>query len=466
MPYDLSPAGFRWPVLHAVARATAYRISTAAPFPTILRLAKLSAEVEKAGPFPWFNLKHPQHERQERVAVEGAASVAYSDAALRIILPDYRMLARMEVEGREPDVRAALASLVEDGLVRVNGDGYSLTRLGVEPAVAVCHQFEEENVTNAWIKAVLDAPYLAKLTSHMEQRCRRSAHFNEVPELVNNYIMNLLRRDGLRKRIIEGKYPTPSDMKAWTYKAALSQWRDEGRDALTRGLKGCRTEKDLRLVGEDEGTHQDAVDRSIPTDAQGVFMSTDDEGSMGDLVSGGPSSLPLLDVVGGNLDEEVIHNMTWTRGLALTEAALRKEKPGAADRFVRLFRMVCEDASFREIGDTENVSRNRAATLVAEMRAAIQRAGHSVELRVKVLAYVKEWPRVTVEDMEEPEEWVGVGHGRENVGGLGVKVPRALLDDLVEEGRLTRLQHGRYTITNTGVSAIYEDPNFGFDFNG
>lgn len=464
MPYAPSPAGSRWLVLHAVARATAYRISTPASFLTILRLAKTSAE--KVCPFPWFDRGHPQQARLERLAQEGPASVARSDAALRSLAPLYRHLAQIEVQGCEPDVRASLCALIEDGLVRVNGDGYSLTRLGIEPAVGVCHQFEEENVTNAWIKAVLDAPYLARLTSHMEQRCRRSAHFNEVPELVNNYIMNLLRRDGLRKRIIEGKYPTPSDMKAWTYKAALSQWRDEGRDALTRGLKGCRTEKDLRLVGENEGTHLDAVARSIPTDTQGVFMSTDDEGSMVDLVSGGPSSLPLLDVVGGNLDEEVLHNMTWTRGLALTEAALRKEKPGAADRFVRLFRMVCADASFREIGDTENVSRNRAATLVTEMRAAIQRASHTAELKIKVLAYVKEWPRVTVEDMEEPEEWVGAGQGRENVGGLGVKVHRALLDDLVKEGRLVRLQHGRYTITNMGVSAIYEDPNFGFNFNG
>lgn len=451
---SLSPSALRLPILHAVGDLTVYRLSATAPFSHLAEVAV------KAALRP-----HPEAETARMAEAE-----CWLDAleAPRSTVPVglaafYAQLDRLTVELASGAVAECLEGLQEEGLVRqVAGNKWSLTRASLETAVRARDVFTTKNMTAAWIDGTVDSEYLAKLDVHMGGRCKRSRQFNEISDLIHKFFLNLIRRDGLADMLAEGKHPTPSDLRNWAYRSALSSFRDEGRDALTRAFKGCRTEKDLRLDVEEEvgDAHRDTVDRSIPSEAAGVFLTEDSEGQAGTLVSGSSSAAPLLDVVGGNLEDEIIHRMTGLRGFALLEAAIRREKPGASDRFARILGMLREDKGFRDIGAAEGVSRNRAASLVADLRDAVNRAVATSTVAVRILKYVRDVPYATIEDMEEPRR---IEHG-ENVGGLGEAVDVSILDALVAAGRLSREGDGCYLLTAAGASALdNEDEHFGIE---
>lgn len=451
----------RTTILHVVADLTAYRISASTSLSAITRrVLTLREEGDHEGyePHLWAYYEDLSDWATSRW---GTPEEKVLQRVTRALNPAYDRLLSLEAERLSPVVLRQLHLLASEGLLKEHRNGkWSLTREGIVPAADVRSQYERTNVTAAWIHATVDGPYLADIVADMKVWCFRSTQFNEVEELVHNYLANLLRRNGLLSRISEARYPTPSDLKGWAYRAAQSQWRDEGRDALTRGMKGCRTEKDLRM-GDGEETHQDTVDRSLPPTTQGVFLSVDDQGHESPLVSSGHDGAPLLDVVDGNFEDEIIHHLTWTRGVAMAEAVIRKEKPGAAERFSRIFRLIQDGAGLQEIGDAENVSRNRAAALVNDLRDAVLRAVANTSLALQVLRFVQNEPCATVEDMEAPREVITGDDGEEvNVGGLGEEIPQEVLNSLVAAKRLSRLSDGCYVITKLGEASIASEGGF------
>jgi hypothetical protein len=368
-----------------------------------------------------------------------------------------------------------LRDLRAEGLVQENASGsWSLTLAGIAASVEARDWCSTQNVTAFWVDRVINKDYFQRIVSHLQYACARSAHFNELHDLVNSYLLNLINRNGLRKRLSEGNHPSPSNIRSWCYKAALSQFRDEGRDALTRSFKGARTEKDLRVEASD-----DIPTRSIPSETQVVFLGVDDDGREDVHVSGSTSNHPLLDVVGGNLEDEILHRLHAQRGLALTEAAIRREKAGAPERFVRLHRMVQEDQSFTSIGISEGVSRNRAAALVADLRAAVQRATVVSSYAVRALAYLREEPCSTLEDIHEGllekarDAW---DKQVEDAGGDSSLVPAldtsfidgidvSVMDALVGAGRLRRVGQGGFVVTPSGEAVLDNGDQFGVEFN-
>ena len=355
---------------------------------------------------------------------------------------------------------AVLHDLVSEGYIAISGGKWSLTPEGVAAAVDLRTTFSTRNVTDLWITCRVDAAYLTRLTSALGQWCPRSAQFGELEDLVQHYLTNVVRRDGFRKRILQCRPPAFSDVKQWVYNAALSLWRDEGRDAQTRAFKGARTEKDLLQKNDD-----DVASRSVAADTQAIFLVVDGEGDTGSMSSSGVLPMPLIDVHGGDFQEEMMHHLSWMRGIERASAVIRQVKQGAPDRFERLLHDVAVgDASYREIGKTEGVSRNRAATLVNDLRTVLHRERDLANLAVRVFAYLKENPYSTVADMEAPED--------EDVdateGGLGVTIPRTLLDGLVVAGRIARKGTGArecFTLTAAGESALFDGDYFGVDLN-
>ena len=361
-----------------------------------------------------------------------------------------------------PVIQAAIARLIEEGDLqeRVIGS-LSLTRQSIAEAVSIRPCFEDTSVTHAWVTSTITPEYLSHLYSNLQSRCRKSAIFGEIEEIVHSYLASILRRNGLQKKLSLGQSPAPSSIKAWIYNHALSQFRDGGRDALTRGMKGCRTEKDLSLAHEGlKEVHQDTVDRSTPTNAQGVFLAAGDDGKIGTLLSHGSENAPLLDMAGGDLSDEIIHHMTAQQGLARIQGYFKNNESESAERLKRVFRqLVEEDANLREIAQAEGVSRTRAASLVSSIRAiahggeipAAIRTASFTPIEIRVLSYIKEWPRTTLKDIREPKDMVD----GENVGGMGEKVSKAVLDRLVHNGWLTKSKTGRFYIPEDRVAQIF-----------
>jgi hypothetical protein len=440
--------------LHVIGEGTLYRPSSSLPTDQIIRPTFKLAQWRESGYRPetapidaWIldaTLSHLGVRRSQARNLE-----IYLDFVDD--LSAYRLASQIE---------AALRDLVAEGLLTCSGGKWALTAEGTAKSVNLRHLYTTTNVTSYWISRRVDDDYIGRLVATLTQWCPRSAQFGELEDLINGYFANIVRRDGFRKRIAQVRQPAFSDVKQWVYNAALSTWRDEGRDAQTRAFKGARTEKDLRQENDD-----DVATRSVATDAQAIFLVTDGDGDTGTMASSGGLPMPLVDVLGGDLEDEMIHALTWRRGMERAVAVVRKAKAGAPDRFDRLLREVAEGgANVQDIEEAEGVSRNRAGTLVTSLRTVLDRERDLAGLAVRVFGYLKKNPFSTLADMESP-----VDDDPDAVdGGLGEVVPVSLLDNLVAAGRLKRTGSGAatcYCLTQAGERALFDGDYFGVDLD-
>lgn len=470
---SLVPRGWHTAMLHIVGEHTLYRGSNSVTAfqiaPQVNRLEEwLQSCPDGLNPASWLDLQSFWNDCEKL-----STRISRKPSSKPDGIADF--FSACDFAGQTYRVDRWFGVLRDEGLVREVGTGsWSLTPAGIEASVGARDWCDRKNVTAFWVDRVIDKTYFQKLVTHLQYACARSAHFNELHDLVNGYLLNLINRNGLRARIAAGNQPSPSNIRSWCYKSALSQFRDEGRDALTRSFKGARTEKDLRL-----GATEDIPARSIPSEAQAVFLGVDDDGRDDIHVSGSGSSNALLDVVGGNLEDDIIHRLTAQRGLALTEAAIRREKAGAPERFLRINQMALQDMSFADIGQAEGVSRNRAAALVADLRAAVHRATVFSSCAVQALEYIREEPCSTLDDIhaglteKAQEAWE---HRVEAAGGDTSAVPpldtsfidgidMSVMNALVSAGRLRRVGDGGFMVTVSGEAALDNGERFGIEFN-
>lgn len=483
-----SPADIRVLILHAVGDGTAYRLSTSTPIPGVTRKVQSlldrvyspSAEIQAEARKWRIGVLHLLALGQEVALFENPLALRDESRkwgldgniiirGQRSLRPFFHQISVLEAGHIAPLVQMHTALMVNEGDLRVHVDGsLSLTKKTIAEAVDLRSSFEGTSVTHAWVTATVIPSYLERLYSNLKSRCLKSVIFGEIKDLVHNWLARILRKDGLRTRLARGQSPPPSSIKAWVYNAALSHFRDGGRDALTRGLKGCRTEKDLVLANEGVSSiHHDTVDRSIPSSVQGVFLSTGEDGKTNSVLSHGSENAPLLDTSGGDLSDEIIHYMTARQGLARIESFLQDNKSESAARLQRVFRqLVDDDCNLREIAQAEGVSRTRAAAIVSNIRA-IACAGEKrdtppaqkITVRVpspmdfRVMRYVNEWPRITAKDMKEPQDILN----GENVGGMGERIPATVLARLVQDGWLAKTTTGRFIITRAGKDILQSE---------
>lgn len=473
---SFAPKGWHTAMLHVVGERTLYRGTNSVTVAQIASpVARLEEELQSCpdgvSPATWWDLRS-FYDDCSKIPYKGSRSARKPSATTDGITEFFEacdFAREMHLAERWFGV------LRDEGLVREGASGsWSLTPAGIAASVEARDWCSKQNVTAFWVDRVIDKTYFQKLVTHLQYACARSAHFNELHDLVNGYLLNLINRNGLRARIAAGNQPSPSNIRSWCYKSALSQFRDEGRDALTRSFKGARTEKDLRL-----GTSEDIPVRHLPAETQAVFLGVDDDGRDDIHVSGSGSSNALLDVVGGNLEDDIIHRLTAQRGIALTEAAIRREKSGAQDRFLRINQMTLNDMSFADIGAAEGVSRNRAAALVADLRAAVHRATVFSSFAVQAMEYLREEPCSTLDDIhtglieKARDAWE---KQVEDAGGDTSAVPAldtsfvegidmAVMNALVSAGRLRRVGDGGYMVTASGEAALDNGERFGIELN-
>lgn len=280
-------------------------------------------------------------------------------------------------------VNKALPLMEEAGLVLKKQKGYSLTPKGVEQAVAVRELYDERSVTVFWLNGVLGEFY-PMMERHLSAKYPRSRQFNEILDLVNEYLTNLMARDGLRKRITAGKHPSASQLCHWACRQACSQFRNEGKDAHTRAFKGALTERDRRHIQSmSEGGPQDLLaDTMIVVDTSPIYLQADSEGRQAIHASRGTQNAPLMDICGGDLEDEVSERLAKEYGFKVIERVIRRHKRGAPDRYVKLARAyMLEGSDINDIAKSEGVSRNRAASLVATIRGVLVKAKEEGDLK-------------------------------------------------------------------------------------
>lgn len=254
--------------------------------------------------------------------------------------------------------------------------------------------FEKRNLTNVWLDAYLTPRSYSDLHKYLTSRTRHSRDKDEISELAHEFIRRLIATDGLRERLVAGRVPSPSEVRSWAWRRALSIFRDEGIDAQTRMVKNARTDRDLA------NNTPAAAFQSDPESKSGIYEIAGSDGGM--LTSSGSHmGNALVDVVdvAPTPAEATEHRDFANRRMALLEAAVRQHRPNASDRFARVLAHMAAGKTVAEIAALEGVSACRATRMTSDVRAAGAALSTKQAVERKILEYVRAEPMSTIDDL-------------------------------------------------------------------
>lgn len=194
----------------------------------------------------------------------------------------------------------------------------------------------------------------------LARRLPVSASSQMLDDHIQNWMMRAIERNALAKLIAAEKVPY-SKVVAYIVNSGRTDARDMGTDALCREMFGARTEKERKEVRErrDEG-------RDVQFEDCAVSRGQDTDGNII-----GPEGSTSLD------DEALDFDLVWRQ----IETVVQDRKPQAWQRYANILSMKAQEYSTREIAKAEGVSRNRAASMLAEARRCVRESYEDGDLR-------------------------------------------------------------------------------------
>lgn len=128
---------------------------------------------------------------------------------------------------------------------------WALTREGAKRAKQLREVYEGKirlsagpNATAEFVAGVFPDLY-GRLTLHLRRKMPKSDSLDKVEDHAMNWLERVIARNGLRKRLEEGRVPAPSQMCAWARRSAYSDIRNEGREPVCRLFHGALTKPEL-----------------------------------------------------------------------------------------------------------------------------------------------------------------------------------------------------------------------------
>lgn len=344
---------------------------------------------------------------------------------------------------------------------------WALTPKGVAAAAHLRHAFthgpngeilDRRNITNLWLsgqcthhdlynKVVLSVSRHPKL-------CREAGN---ILDHVNAFFVTAIRRNAFRTHIESMKPPTIYQIKAWVLNACYSTYRARSQDAQTRTTYGALTKQEQDAGGP-------MTSSMVASPYRRVFQDSPEE----------DSKIRSEVLVDQDATRRMFLQLGIETGMEKVYSAIRREKSKNPDRFERIFQLMVRGHSVTEIGHLVNcsaereaelraagyttaniglmtggVSRNRAATLMADTRQALRTAQHTAFEGILVLKYIRDEPYATREDILEDVS-------------LKSRLP-VILKALIDNGRITAQESTHksktvyaYTITDRGESHLQE----------
>jgi hypothetical protein len=316
--------------------------------------------------------------------------------------------------------------------------GWSLTEAGVATAVKIRRHFTtHSNTTAVWLNGQLQGEFLKRLTDNLQYdpRLTKERAAGELLDHVHSYFADAIRLDAFQPRLEHGEPPTLKQIADWIGRKAISTFRQYGRDGLQRAIRGALTSPE-RAAGE---VTREAM---APSTYQVVLQGGEEDGSD----EGAPTQV-LVDTEA----QSALHLIAWEEGMRQVRDAIRRQKPGAPERYVGVFEQMCADCNAPTIGTLQGVSRNRAASLMADTREAVRAAAQTAQDARILLTYVREEPFASLADFREQRDDPDA-----ESPSMAVDTRIAwLVQELVKAERLE--DHGdSFTITNRGESYLAE----------
>jgi hypothetical protein len=315
---------------------------------------------------------------------------------------------------------------------------WALTEAGVAMAARVrtAFQTDNRNVTACWLDGQLNHQDLFNRMQRalaQDSRMAKERSNEAILDHLQTFFLTRIRRNAFAVRLGNGELPTFRQLLDWCVRNSISTFRKFAQEPLTRESRNALTKRE-RVLGV-RGT--DAMAASPYTV---VSLTADDEGSASHGVRKGRiGSAPVTDVVDPSAVEKMEHRIAWNQGLERVRDAVRRHKPGNPERYVNIFDAMCDGISQEGLAMREGVSKNRAATLMADTRTALRKARQvGIQARI-ILSYIREEPWATLEDLQED---------------LDGDMPLAfLLVELVKKGRL-KGRNGSFCITQGGETFL------------
>lgn len=217
-----------------------------------------------------------------------------------------------------------------------------------EESATLEEQIAEPNLTAQWIGEHYNEAWEIMLGS-VRRHWRRSAELGLAEDHVSNYLTDLMGRDGLRSHILDPDFDLrPQHLASWCCQDVISQQMGWGTDPTCREIRGSRTRLDL------EGRYEFKPDPDVL--GRLVWSSKDTSHMSWDLVD--------------NAHEDILDQAAFDDAMSVLENMLRDTmRDTAADRYIGILRrMVHEQHSIMDVAEYEDVSRNRAASMIRRLR--------------------------------------------------------------------------------------------------
>lgn len=211
----------------------------------------------------------------------------------------------------------------------------------------------DPNTTGKWLGKHLTPPkgqQVSDLYRMMRAAlCKRlpvSANTHQVEDHIQNFMVRMIRRDAFAKILEDGGKVLYSKVVAYCVNSGRTDARDMGTEPVCREMFGARTEKERRE--RRETVPQFGEEQAVVWDTDGNFVPQDE--------------IDFID------DSSIDFDRVWDQIVNV----IHDHKPQAYKRYAGILAMRAQGYSTKEISQKEGVSRNRAASMLAEARRCVR----------------------------------------------------------------------------------------------
>jgi hypothetical protein len=205
-----------------------------------------------------------------------------------------RRAIQAQIEAKKKLLSAANLERVEHleeeiRLVMKEGRGiWALTECGVREARELRAEYEGKLAMSCGPNAT--AKYLGenydrlrnRITLHLRRKMPRSDQFDKIDDHASTWIERIIARDGLRKRLEEGRTIAPSQACAWARRSAYTDIRNDGREPVCRVFHGALTKPEIGTYDPSNWTTE-VMPRTI-NEGENLLVNTYTEHSEDDHV--------------------------------------------------------------------------------------------------------------------------------------------------------------------------------------
>jgi len=306
------------------------------------------------------------------------AGVLGSDSELHgIVLQALRqpkLIGRINVDGSSDDGWALTIAgtehaknLVYDGLPSVVNETPTRRRQRTRMKVVDLTDDPNVNLTAKWIEKQ-GQPLIDQLRVWLGGKMRRSQVLGQVEDHVQQFLLNMIKRDSLREALLTGDKISFAKVKGYAHNQGRTDTRDASRNPVCRAIHGALTPKEVKEYRVRKPLTVRSTQPSKAHENPNFTWAANSDG----LNEG--ATVPMEAVEDETTVSMVEQKLAFDAGFAAVEDILRRRAPQNAEQYKQvLYNRIVLEMTVREISEHMKITRNQAASLLRTAKNIIQR---------------------------------------------------------------------------------------------